>query len=58
MKKLGYLIASIGILFSTNSFASGIFIEPAVTFQTGTDKVHYSAPFSDSDETVRAMVLD
>lgn len=59
--------AVVTILISTSVFAAdmetnnnhggGLFIEPSVTYETGTLKLTYPAPFSSSNETVRGVGL-
>lgn len=42
---------------TNNNQGGGLFIEPAVTYETGTLKITYPAPFSSSNETVRGLGL-
>ena len=40
---------------TNNNKGGGLFIEPAVTYESGTLKLTYPAPFSSSSETVRGL---
>lgn len=55
--RFGHILGVLLLGVSSSSLADGLFLEPALTYQTGETTVSYPSPFSNSEENVEGLGL-
>ncbi|MGZ3774528.1 MAG: outer membrane beta-barrel protein [Pseudobdellovibrionaceae bacterium] len=58
MNHLKILIILISVLFGMKTQASGLFLEPAITYETGNNDITWPAPLSTSTGTIKGLGVD